>query len=142
VEGQLGTEEALIDETEDAGGWRGAGWVAWCVSWWVGGVAGQRGSAEGAVPAGSAALTPSKPVSRLQAWHDMALRLFKPLTTPPYTHAGFAKVEKRVRTAGGGSTGSVRNLRIREDTAKYLLNLDTNSGRCWAALGWTGLGWA
>jgi pre-mRNA-processing factor SLU7 len=36
-------------------------------------------------------------------------------------------VEKRVRTAGGGSTGSVRNLRIREDTAKYLLNLDTNS---------------
>ncbi|EFN52055.1 hypothetical protein CHLNCDRAFT_139273 [Chlorella variabilis] len=41
--------------------------------------------------------------------------------------AGFAKVEKRVRTAGGGSTGSVRNLRIREDTAKYLLNLDPNS---------------
>ncbi|KAL4435240.1 hypothetical protein ABPG77_001922 [Micractinium sp. CCAP 211/92] len=41
--------------------------------------------------------------------------------------AGFAKVEKRVRTAGGGSTGSVRNLRIREDTAKYLLNLDVNS---------------
>ncbi|PRW33892.1 Pre-mRNA-splicing factor SLU7 [Chlorella sorokiniana] len=40
---------------------------------------------------------------------------------------GFAKVEKRVRTAGGGSTGSVRNLRIREDTAKYLLNLDVNS---------------
>lgn len=39
----------------------------------------------------------------------------------------FAKVEKRVRTTGGGSTGSVRNLRIREDTAKYLLNLDTNS---------------
>ncbi|GAB4821179.1 hypothetical protein N2152v2_008225 [Parachlorella kessleri] len=39
----------------------------------------------------------------------------------------FAKVEKRVRTAGGGATMSVRNLRIREDTAKYLLNLDTNS---------------
>jgi pre-mRNA-processing factor SLU7 len=39
----------------------------------------------------------------------------------------FAKVEKRVRTTGGGSTGTVRNLRIREDTAKYLLNLDTNS---------------
>ncbi|KAB2061956.1 hypothetical protein ES319_A10G121300v1 [Gossypium barbadense] len=39
----------------------------------------------------------------------------------------FAKVEKRVRTTGGGSTGSVRNLRIREDTAKYLLNLDVNS---------------
>lgn len=34
----------------------------------------------------------------------------------------FAKVEKRVRTTGGGSTGTVRNLRIREDTAKYLLN--------------------
>ncbi len=47
------------------------------------------------------------------------------LSSPP---PGFAKVEKRVRTAGGGSTGSVRNLRIREDTAKYLLNLDTNSG--------------
>ncbi|KAK1407616.1 hypothetical protein QVD17_39236 [Tagetes erecta] len=40
---------------------------------------------------------------------------------------GFAKVEKRVRTTGGGSTGTVRNLRIREDTAKYLLNLDVNS---------------
>ncbi|XP_004301095.1 PREDICTED: pre-mRNA-splicing factor SLU7-A-like [Fragaria vesca subsp. vesca] len=39
----------------------------------------------------------------------------------------FAKVEKRVRTAGGGSTGTVRNLRIREDTAKYLRNLDVNS---------------
>lgn len=36
----------------------------------------------------------------------------------------FAKVEKRVRTTGGGSTGTVRNLRIREDIAKYLLNLD------------------
>ncbi|KAL6583721.1 hypothetical protein OROMI_003010 [Orobanche minor] len=39
----------------------------------------------------------------------------------------FAKVETRVRTTGGGSTGTVRNLRIREDTAKYLLNLDVNS---------------
>ncbi|KAL3620603.1 hypothetical protein CASFOL_035515 [Castilleja foliolosa] len=39
----------------------------------------------------------------------------------------FAKVEKRVRTTGGGSTGTVRNLRIREDTAKYLLNLDVDS---------------
>ncbi|KAK8548632.1 hypothetical protein V6N12_061541 [Hibiscus sabdariffa] len=37
------------------------------------------------------------------------------------------EVEKRVRTTGGGSTGTVRNLRIREDTAKYLLNLDVNS---------------
>eukprot|EP00887_Chlorella_sp_A99_P007525 scaffold2.g7525.t1 len=41
--------------------------------------------------------------------------------------AGFGKVEKRVRTVGGGSSGTVRNLRIREDTAKYLLNLDVNS---------------
>jgi pre-mRNA-processing factor SLU7 len=41
--------------------------------------------------------------------------------------AAFNKVEKRVRTVGGGATGSVRNLRIREDTAKYLLNLDVNS---------------
>lgn len=41
--------------------------------------------------------------------------------------AGFAEVKKRVRTVAGGSTGSVRNLRIREDTAKYLLNLDVNS---------------
>ncbi|KAI3686820.1 hypothetical protein L1987_80509 [Smallanthus sonchifolius] len=39
----------------------------------------------------------------------------------------FAKVEKHVRTTGGGSTGTVRNLRIREDTTKYLLNLDVNS---------------
>ncbi|KAF4354158.1 hypothetical protein F8388_004170 [Cannabis sativa] len=39
----------------------------------------------------------------------------------------FAKVEKRRRTTGGGSTGTVRNLRIREDVAKYLLNLDVNS---------------
>ncbi|KAK2643649.1 hypothetical protein Ddye_018844 [Dipteronia dyeriana] len=39
----------------------------------------------------------------------------------------FAKVEKRVRTTGGGSTGTVRNLHIREDIAKYLLNLDVNS---------------
>ncbi|UPR00277.1 pre-mRNA-processing factor SLU7 [Chloropicon primus] len=41
--------------------------------------------------------------------------------------AGFSKVEKRVRTTAGGATGSVRNLRIREDTAKYLFNLDVNS---------------
>ena len=41
--------------------------------------------------------------------------------------AGFAKVKKRVASAGGGSTGSVRNLRIREDTAKYLLNLKADS---------------
>lgn len=40
---------------------------------------------------------------------------------------GFAEVKKRVRTTSGGSTGSVRNLRIREDTAKYLLNLNTDS---------------
>lgn len=39
----------------------------------------------------------------------------------------FTKVEKAVRTTGGGSTGTVRNLRIREDTAKYLLNLDASS---------------
>ena len=32
-----------------------------------------------------------------------------------------------MRTTAGGSTGSVRNLRIREDIAKYLLNLDVNS---------------
>ncbi|KXZ44279.1 hypothetical protein GPECTOR_70g510 [Gonium pectorale] len=41
--------------------------------------------------------------------------------------AGFGEVKKRVRTTAGGSTGSVRNLRIREDIAKYLLNLDVNS---------------
>ncbi|AEE78093.1 putative protein [Arabidopsis thaliana] len=39
----------------------------------------------------------------------------------------FAKVKKRVRTTDGGSKGTVRNLRIREDPAKYLLNLDVNS---------------
>lgn len=41
--------------------------------------------------------------------------------------AAFGEVKKRVRTTAGGSTGSVRNLRIREDTAKYLLNLDASS---------------
>lgn len=41
--------------------------------------------------------------------------------------AEFTKVEKAVRTTGGGATGTVRNLRIREDTAKYLLNLDAKS---------------
>jgi pre-mRNA-processing factor SLU7 len=40
---------------------------------------------------------------------------------------GFGAVERRVAAPGGGATGSVRNLRIREDTAKYLLNLDVNS---------------
>ena len=39
----------------------------------------------------------------------------------------FTKVKKAVRTTGGGATGTVRNLRIREDTAKYLLNLDPKS---------------
>mmetsp|Transcript_9499 Transcript_9499/g.12885 ORF Transcript_9499/g.12885 Transcript_9499/m.12885 type:complete len:567 (+) Transcript_9499:54-1754(+) len=39
----------------------------------------------------------------------------------------FGKVAKRVRTAGGGASGTVRNLRIREDTAKYLRNLDMSS---------------
>jgi len=40
----------------------------------------------------------------------------------------FARVEKRVRAGGGaGAGGSVRNLRIREDTAKYLINLDLDS---------------
>ena len=47
--------------------------------------------------------------------------------TQSSSFAGFGKVEKRVRTTGGGATGSARNLRIREDTAKYLLNLDPNS---------------
>ena len=41
--------------------------------------------------------------------------------------AAFSKLEKRVRAPGGGASGSVRNLRIREDTAKYLLNLDPDS---------------
>ncbi|KAL5711597.1 hypothetical protein ACHQM5_013865 [Ranunculus cassubicifolius] len=40
---------------------------------------------------------------------------------------GFAKVEKRVRTTGGGSSGTVQNLRLREDIAKYLRNLDLAS---------------
>ena len=41
--------------------------------------------------------------------------------------AEFGQVTRRVRTAGGGASASVRNLRIREDTAKYLLNLDVAS---------------
>jgi len=48
------------------------------------------------------------------------------LVTNMYS-TGFGEVKKRLRTPGGGATGSVRNLRIREDTAKYLLNLDANS---------------
>ena len=40
---------------------------------------------------------------------------------------GFMKVTKRVRSAGGGASMTVRNLRIREDTAKYLRNLDLSS---------------
>jgi pre-mRNA-processing factor SLU7 len=42
-------------------------------------------------------------------------------------HMNFDKVEKRINTVAGGSTGTIRNLRIREDTAKYLLNLDLDS---------------
>ena len=41
--------------------------------------------------------------------------------------SGFMKVNKRVATAGGGASGTVKNLRIREDTAKYLRNLDLQS---------------
>lgn len=41
--------------------------------------------------------------------------------------AAFAKVKIRAKSAGGGESGTVRNLRIREDTAKYLLNLDVDS---------------
>lgn len=44
-----------------------------------------------------------------------------------YFFAGFGEVKKRVRTTAGGASGSVRNLRIREDTAKYLYNLDPKS---------------
>jgi pre-mRNA-processing factor SLU7 len=42
-------------------------------------------------------------------------------------NAEFGQVTRRVRSAGGGASSSVRNLRIREDTAKYLLNLDVRS---------------
>ncbi len=38
---------------------------------------------------------------------------------------GFSEVKVRAKSAG--ESGTVRNLRIREDTAKYLLNLDVNS---------------
>ena len=124
VEGQLGTEEALIDETEDAGGRGGATWVA-C---WGGGVCGAS-QAEGGCRACLLNSTYSQQASFKSAdWASHCPDVIEPCTSPPHTPAGFAKVEKRVRTAGGGSTGSVRNLRIREDTAKYLLNLDTNSG--------------
>ena len=40
---------------------------------------------------------------------------------------GFMEVKKRVRSAGGGASMTVRNLRIREDTAKYFRNLDLSS---------------
>ena len=42
-------------------------------------------------------------------------------------NAEFGQVTRAVRSAGGGASSSVRNLRIREDTAKYLLNLDVKS---------------
>lgn len=42
-------------------------------------------------------------------------------------NAEFGQVTRRVRSAGGGASSSVRNLRIREDTAKYLINLDLGS---------------
>lgn len=51
----------------------------------------------------------------------------RPLPPPLPPSPAFGTVKKRLRTAGGGSTGSVRNLRIREDIAKYLLNLDPSS---------------
>lgn len=51
----------------------------------------------------------------------------------------FGEVKKRVRTTAGGSTGSVRNLRIREDTAKYLLNLDMNSAYYDPKTRWAGI---
>ncbi|KAF5785699.1 putative pre-mRNA-splicing factor SLU7 domain-containing protein [Helianthus annuus] len=41
----------------------------------------------------------------------------------------FAKAEKHVRTISGGSTRTMRNLCIREDTTKYLPNLDVNSAQ-------------
>ncbi|KVI03171.1 hypothetical protein Ccrd_018536, partial [Cynara cardunculus var. scolymus] len=41
-----------------------------------------------------------------------------------------AKVdEKSVHTTAGGSTSTVRNLRIQEDASKYLLNLDVDSAQ-------------
>jgi pre-mRNA-processing factor SLU7 len=40
---------------------------------------------------------------------------------------GFDNVKRAVRAPGGGASGTVRNLRLREDTAKYLLNLDVDS---------------
>ncbi|KAJ8440810.1 hypothetical protein Cgig2_000698 [Carnegiea gigantea] len=59
--------------------------------------------------------------------HDAKSCMERPRKVDESKQMDFAKVEKRVRTTGGGSTGTVRNLRIREDTAKYLLNLDVNS---------------
>eukprot|EP00746_Dinoflagellata_sp_MGD_P151765 gnl/MRDRNA2_/MRDRNA2_83229_c0_seq1.p1 gnl/MRDRNA2_/MRDRNA2_83229_c0~~gnl/MRDRNA2_/MRDRNA2_83229_c0_seq1.p1 ORF type:complete len:416 (+),score=24.00 gnl/MRDRNA2_/MRDRNA2_83229_c0_seq1:2-1249(+) len=41
--------------------------------------------------------------------------------------SNFGKLERRVNTTSGGATGTVRNLRIREDTAKYLFDLDLDS---------------
>jgi len=40
---------------------------------------------------------------------------------------GFANIKRAVRAPGGGASGTVRNLRLREDTAKYLRNLDVDS---------------
>lgn len=40
---------------------------------------------------------------------------------------GFTNIKRAVRAPGGGASGTVRNLRLREDTAKYLRNLDVDS---------------
>lgn len=40
---------------------------------------------------------------------------------------GFDNIKRAVRAPGGGASGTVRNLRLREDTAKYLRNLDVDS---------------
>nr|GMD27964.1 pre-mRNA-splicing factor SLU7-like [Ipomoea batatas] len=71
-------------------------------------------------------IAPDEKIEQFELDYDDALKVDE-AKVDESNQMDFAKVEKRVRTTGGGSTGTVRNLRIREDTAKYLLNLDVNS---------------
>nr|KYP74662.1 Pre-mRNA-splicing factor SLU7 [Cajanus cajan] len=72
-------------------------------------------------------IAPDEKIETFELDYDGKRDRWNGYDTATYARVDFAKVEKRVRTTGGGSTGTVRNLRIREDIAKYLLNLDVNS---------------
>jgi pre-mRNA-processing factor SLU7 len=103
------------DEGGSGGGVRGSGGggAAAAAGGGAGEAAGEAAEAGEAGTSAAAAAAPPPPADDVRLADEEAL--------------GFGAVERRVAAPGGGATGSVRNLRIREDTAKYLLNLDVNS---------------